>query len=168
MARPLHVTERDWALYQILRSVAERYEATPTHSQLSALLTEAGFPTLKNGIWEVVNRLSRHGLAKSAGGSHPNLIYKVMAGGVWITTMPHAEAKERAARAAAAGMGIGVRSVGGWPVPTEGSARSYDAAVASREFAKHEMRVVRYTTSAVRPVYGARSLTGCSAAMAAA
>lgn len=157
------LTERDKALYRLVKRAAEAGEPAPSHADLAARLAECGHSAARGSITYIIDKLST---------TRPRLIEVVRDDGQYIYRIPgtrHQTAprlrSQRPEHAAAVADAMAAWSAQrqGWPIPTPDSAASYDAAVARREFAKHESGETPEPIRAVRPAYGARSLVGCSA-----
>lgn len=164
------LTERADCLFGIIRRYASAGLPTPTGRELSADLKAAGHkPYARAGAvrtYDVVGyeirALVDAGLLR-VHGANSYRVFEIV------------ETKQRTKRRPAARSGLTpamraatdrvVAAAEGWP---KRAPESYDAAVANREFAKHNMNVKRgpYVVYADRRPE-ARSLTGCSAEMAA-
>lgn len=146
-----NLSDRDKELYRILRRVAMAGAPTPRHRDLAAELTAAGHPTDTCELGARLDKLIKANFLERGGGGHGNrIVYRIVGTRHWTT----ARGPEWTA--------------GDWPRPTITAAASYDAAVARREFARHESGERPEPFRRVRAAYGAHSLTGCSAAMAVA
>lgn len=151
-------TISDIVFDHLRRKIMARAE-TPSAAEITAALNQAGHPDI---TWSQVSHASRHladcgRLLKTGSSGRNSVVWSLPVGR--CRTVPRSvrltqerTEKERQQREEAS-------------AAAKAAAASYDAAVASREFAKHEMRVKRgpyqfYADRRVQPC----SLTGCSAA----
>lgn len=151
------IKERDQALYRILVEAAGAGMATPRQSDLIRTMAACGHKITKDIVGNIVLKLKQCSMIDVLGagdGTGANRYYVIMDSG--LKTVPRAKA---ALMAEAEWSPFGLYSCA-----------AYDAAVANREFAKHELRRPPDGPRVHKPAASAfqiRSYTGCSAAMAA-
>lgn len=165
------LTPRAIALFDHLCALAAAGARTPLTAEMLAALRAQGHEATHNkGIvaWEL-ERLRRDGMIRILG-SQQTRVFEIVATGERTVRREGRVRSEAQIAAMSAAQTQRLADMAGWPQPTAESAAAYDAAVARREFARHECRPPAKDAPRVHARQRAAaepwSYVGCSAAMA--
>ncbi|HMG49882.1 MAG TPA: hypothetical protein VK597_04750 [Inquilinus sp.] len=162
---PPVLSDRAQALFALVAAAAAAGTVTPSCTELTLALRAGGHRIGNNpgSISYELRRLQNAGRIAVIGARRGRVL-EVVATGQRTVRRPIRPSPDRLLALAQA---MERRRAGqaGWPRPTPESAASYDAAVARRDFARHELREPSGPATWIGAPYVRRSLTGCAAEM---